>query len=818
MFDFIKSVNTSLNDLYEFLKQLSIKELFLSVLLSGFFAGIFLGSFSFLERTLLYGGSLSIFNKLKALCFSVGLLGFSGLFAGLLVFVLIYSLIFLYIRLCEFSIKGEKTQAYKVLILYSLFWAAVASYLFVYFMIENPSDMFVDIFRMNDIFTGGIYFLYVALALIILVLIIVFLKNAMKKKNEKEETSINPLYIKVFVVFMVIVSLYYLFSLTSNSWQVNALLNENFLVSYNSFWVSFLNVYSDNILVFKVNLFISLFVLFLVLNYIFIYVLAFLLKMKGANIYLSIFSFLFAFITYFLAQNFLTNQLFLRFKITLFIVFLAVVSFVLFVIAMFSLWENLKSFYSNKLANTKLKIYLPVAFILICVLGFWGYSSSYALKTHICRYYTTERIVLFGYRMFNGNIFSELIPPKISSINQKERDLSHLKQQLNRKPNIILIVIDALRKDVVAENLNKPENVIGQFAKHSCVFENFYSHTTYTVGSISSLFSSKILASRSDLDYLTLAGLLFENGYYTYATNTFIKDFNFDYITLNNIRYDAIFSKGFQQIDKVPFSMKEAKSLKDDKVVRQFNSFLKKYKDDKPIFAYIHFTEMHSIQPSILFKNIFNGKNFYKTYNKIYQSENENMGKLIKVIKDHNLYDNSIIIITTDHGEAAKDHGNLFHVNSLYQELVNIPFYIKLPGQTEPCVVKENFSLIDLFPAMLDYLGYNYSNLEFDGRSFISAINNEKTKKKPVIIAEYVYKYPLAFEYGLYGNDDMYDKAIFEVGVVDENNEWKVIKNFYYDFIELYNLKNDPEEKNNLIDEQQQIAEDLLQKYNNPYF
>lgn len=818
MFELLKAIHSSLNELYHFLKKLNKKDLFISILFSSFFAGIFLGLFSFFERTISYGWSLSVFNKVKALCFSTGLLGIAGLLLGVILFIIVYSLIFLYLKLCELSRKGETIQAYKVLVLYSIFWAAVATYLFVHFIIENPSDALVDIFRMNDILTGGIYVLYIILALVILILIIVFLKNALNKKVETKTSPVKPVFIKIAIILLAILAIYYLLSISTNSWQVNQWLNSKFVVSYNSFWVDFLNAYSNNLILFKVNLFISLCALFIVINYLFVFIAGYILKLRASSLYISIFTGILAFITYFIGQNFLTNQLFLRFQITLLIILVAASSFIFFIITTFCLNIFLKYRYNNILFNKKTINYFIIGYTLICIIGLWGYNSSNTVKAHICRYYTTERLVLYGHKLFDGNVFTSLVPSKFTHLNESKKDLSALKQSLKTSPNIILIVIDALRKDVVEENLNKPGNVIGEFTKQAYNFENFYSHATYTVGSISSLFSSKMFAVRSDLDYLTLAEILCENGYYTYAANTFVKEFNFDYITLNKTRHNALFSRGFNKIDKVRFSMKEAKSLKDENVTRIFNRFLKDYDYKKPVFAYIHFTEMHSIQPSIVFKNVFNGKQFYKTYNRIYQSENENLSKLMNVLKTHNMYHNSIIIITTDHGEAAKDHGNLFHVNSVYQELVHIPFYIKLPGQTKPETVKQSFSLLDLMPTILDYTGYDYSNLSFDGRSFSLILNNKKTPLKNIVLAEYVYKYPLAFEYGLYGNDDMYDKAIFEVGIIDENAEWKVIKNYYYDFIELYNLKNDPAEKNNLIDEQQQIAEQLLQKYNNPFF
>ena len=58
----------------------------------------------------------------------------------------------------------------------------------------------------------------------------------------------------------------------------------------------------------------------------------------------------------------------------------------------------------------------------------------------------------------------------------------------------------------------------------------------------------------------------------------------------------------------------------------------------------------------------------------------EQIGKLISTLKKAGKYDNTMIIITSDHGQAINEHGYMLHSTYLYDELVRIPLIIKYPN------------------------------------------------------------------------------------------------------------------------------------------
>jgi arylsulfatase A-like enzyme len=86
------------------------------------------------------------------------------------------------------------------------------------------------------------------------------------------------------------------------------------------------------------------------------------------------------------------------------------------------------------------------------------------------------------------------------------------------------------------------------------------------------------------------------------------------------------------------------------------------------------------------------------------------VGRLLDDLREKGLYDNSIVILTADHGESLGDHGNLGHVRNLYDELIRVPLVIKLPKgdprQAELESRRSNLvSHMDLAPTVLDLLG-----------------------------------------------------------------------------------------------------------------
>lgn len=93
------------------------------------------------------------------------------------------------------------------------------------------------------------------------------------------------------------------------------------------------------------------------------------------------------------------------------------------------------------------------------------------------------------------------------------------------------------------------------------------------------------------------------------------------------------------------------------------------------------------------------------------------IGRLIDELKAADLYDEALIIFTSDHGEEFWEHGLAYHGQSLYDELIRAPLIVKPPKTPRPRRVKQTVSTVSLAPTILDVAGVDYDETDFSDRS-----------------------------------------------------------------------------------------------------
>lgn len=150
------------------------------------------------------------------------------------------------------------------------------------------------------------------------------------------------------------------------------------------------------------------------------------------------------------------------------------------------------------------------------------------------------------------------------------------------------------------------------------------------------------------------------------------------------------------------------------------------------------------------------------------------IGKLLDKLKTDNLYDNTMIIVTADHGELFGEHNQFGHGHYLYQEEIHVPLFIKYPGTEVPPTQSDvQIQLNDVMAIVLDRLR-------------IALPQDIQSGVPPQIghplLAE---AYPLSVL-----SQDGHWRAIFD-------NDFKFIWNSKGDHL-LFNLKDDPREMQNL--------------------
>lgn len=162
------------------------------------------------------------------------------------------------------------------------------------------------------------------------------------------------------------------------------------------------------------------------------------------------------------------------------------------------------------------------------------------------------------------------------------------------------------------------------------------------------------------------------------------------------------------------------------------------------------------------------------------------LGDFFGYLRQRNLYDSSLIIITSDHGEELFEHGKYGH-RTVYEECARVPLLIKLPGGVRGRTrVEDVVELVDIYPTILDIAGLAAPN-DIDGRSLL----------------------PLALGQG-HSDGIAYSSRFSAVAI--RTDEWKFIMNNDTNIEEAYNLSSDPLEHQNLVQERPELRAELAPK------
>ncbi len=115
------------------------------------------------------------------------------------------------------------------------------------------------------------------------------------------------------------------------------------------------------------------------------------------------------------------------------------------------------------------------------------------------------------------------------------------------------------------------------------------------------------------------------------------------------------------------------------------------------------------------------------TYYGLISEVDDQIGRLIQSLKDKNIYDDTLIILTSDHGEQMGDH-YLLGKQTFFEKSFHIPLIIKNVGNTESGKVVDEFTeTIDIMPSILDACGLGIPH-QCDGASLMPFLRDEQVK------------------------------------------------------------------------------------------
>ncbi len=135
-------------------------------------------------------------------------------------------------------------------------------------------------------------------------------------------------------------------------------------------------------------------------------------------------------------------------------------------------------------------------------------------------------------------------------------------------------------------------------------------------------------------------------------------------------------------------------------------------------------------------KNLKNAQNVMAAYHACVTEMDDMVGRVVNALKEKGLYENTIIIYTTDHGEHLFEHG-LRGKHNMYDDAVNIPFIISYPKLFKGNTVNNSLiSLIDVMPTLAELIQGNIPTTA-QGVSLVSALKNGTTFNNRPVFAEF---------------------------------------------------------------------------------
>ncbi|MFH2035428.1 MAG: sulfatase-like hydrolase/transferase [Candidatus Zixiibacteriota bacterium] len=352
----------------------------------------------------------------------------------------------------------------------------------------------------------------------------------------------------------------------------------------------------------------------------------------------------------------------------------------------------------------------------------------------------------------------ELDREKTLTFDTKNSILNYPKEKLVREPldnypNIIWIVMDAWRYDMLDSTL-APN--IHRFSKKSQVFINHFSGGNATRFGIFSMFTGvygyywhQFLGERQSS---VMIDELIDLGY------------DFRLISASQLTYPEFRKTIFV---KIPESISDKfkgvdASEKDPQINPAFYEYLQTRDTTKPFFSFLFYDAPHGpyrypkefdrLQPSKMTPNyltlskddVLPVKNSYK--NAIY-FDDFLIGQILDSLSAHGLMNNTVIIVTGDHGEEFYEMGFYGHTSSFSRCQTQVPLIMYLPG-VEPRTIDYMTSHHDLVPTTLTMLGYTSDpDIYCHGRPMLTDPKHEYVFSSgwddcAIITHDYIFDFP----------------------------------------------------------------------------
>jgi arylsulfatase A-like enzyme len=377
--------------------------------------------------------------------------------------------------------------------------------------------------------------------------------------------------------------------------------------------------------------------------------------------------------------------------------------------------------------------------------------------------------------------------------------------------NVILLTVDTLRRDVLGCYGDGSLTPFIDSIQPRCIrFDRAYSPGPYTRAAFPGLLTSSHYLEfgkekKLGKTRVLISEVLKKAGIVTAAFHS--NPYLTEYMGWKR-GWDIFYDSMQEKVDpRVPY-------IKAERINRKVNAWLSSHAGmggNKPFFLWLHYMDVHEpyvpprkyidlIDPSMtlseeemfqLFKEVLlkrdaSDRGKVETLKKLYEAHVREMDDAIreffKMLENLDVLKDTVIILTTDHGDEFGDHGGLSHDGKLYDELVHVPLLICEPTRVRNEVCGTLVSTLDVSPTIAHLFGVEPPQA-FEGRSLLPL------ESYPVkgVFGEAVDKH---------GSDEKGEEK--EIHYYREQ-DLKVIYRERDDLWELYDLGRDPGELQNII-------------------
>jgi len=373
-------------------------------------------------------------------------------------------------------------------------------------------------------------------------------------------------------------------------------------------------------------------------------------------------------------------------------------------------------------------------------------------------------------------------------------------------PNVIVVVIDTLRLDELPLYGGDPQNApfISQLAEEGVVFENAWSTSSWTAPATASIFTSqhpnehgvtagiqlksdikrrgmKVDLNRIPEELQTLPEFMKSEGYATFAVS-------------DNINVDAAigFAAGFDHFHYMKGFFQSGAVLLNEKMLSWRDEIL----GAERFFLYFHYMDPH--EPYVRHEEWMDADapppSNAMMDRAAYRSEIRNVDEALRrIFAALEIGDDTIVILTADHGQEFMDHGHTGHKWTLYSELTHVPLVLRVGANGPRGRTRANVSHVDILPTLRELLGAPPAAQD-RGVSLLAALD-EKVRGERKLFAM---------------RTDTFSKEPREMRAIIRG-KYKLIVNQDNGRKKLFDLDLDPGETKNLAGANSGLCEELLQ-------